>query len=588
MSDKDDILFRINTDISKSRDALSQAGRHFETFGQRANRSLAAVGRYTDAATKGLGLLGTAGTAIASGALLKKLFSVGEYMPIEKSMLRLQANLGASIEQVAGLKKGIAGIAQEHGDDIAEAMAKAADLAEYLKPDEITKVLSAGLGAAKAMGQELGPVVDRIAQMERLFGLGVDKSQEIVDILVASRLSAEGLDKILERGTLKGLTGENYKEALTLFGGLRRSGLDKDVRAVTGMIAVWNAAGENQAQLLHAGINPKGKNRVEILEQIAKTNARLVASGKLTQQQLNESMDRGFGKGAAVGINFLIAHLMELKKAEEDTQHAEELAAKRREIMAKSWTTQLGKVKAAVQSIKLDLEPLYDTAKVPVAWLGDHPAAAKGAALGLAGLSLAVLLALAGTKGAGFLKSIRNVPGAAAVGGTLAGTTEGMALQAATGVQPVFVTNWPGALGALGGGSLALGIAGLSPFIPLIVGAVAAYMLLQYMDKPEVKKESADRESEAEAVDARTRRVTGRLTGLGKHYGPVDLDTASMLDRILRPPDDILTPAMINRLHRDPQGQVHILLDINESRTRVHTEGKGVDVKYHGLMRGEQ
>jgi len=82
---------------------------------------------------------------------------------------------------------------------------------------------------------------------------------------------------------------------------------------------------------------------------------------------------------------------------------------------------------------------------------------AVGAGAGLYGL---YSLAKGGMAGARVLKGIGGIKGLLkGFGGTAAGIAEGKAVEAATGVTPVFVTNWPGNLPG-GGAGLAANIAG--------------------------------------------------------------------------------------------------------------------------------
>ncbi len=83
------------------------------------------------------------------------------------------------------------------------------------------------------------------------------------------------------------------------------------------------------------------------------------------------------------------------------------------------------------------------------------------ATLGLGGYGVFNLLK-GGAAGARVLKGVGGMKGLlGGFGGTAAGIAKGKALEAATGVQPVFVTNWPATLGAAGAlGDIAGGKAG--------------------------------------------------------------------------------------------------------------------------------
>jgi hypothetical protein len=123
---------------------------------------------------------------------------------------------------------------------------------------------------------------------------------------------------------------------------------------------------------------------------------------------------------------------------------------------------------------------IYDLAKKPVKFLADSPNLTKGLGYGAAGLSLAVLGGMAYGKGRQFMKNMN-------LGKTAAGIAEGKAVEAATGVTPVFVTNWPA--GGAGGGIppiLPEGGAGLGLMGKLGVGAVfglAVYEITSILEK---------------------------------------------------------------------------------------------------------
>ena len=499
---KDDILYRINADISEETRNLAEGGRQFELFGARAKRSLANLTRDVGALGKRISGLSAAATALVGGYTLHKIFGVGQYLPIDKALLRIQANLGASVRQVKGLQDGLEGLSLKHGDNPTEVFSKAADLSAYLKPDEIMTVMSAGVGAAKATGQNLGEVVDRIFQMNKLFGLGVDKSKEIADNFVASRLEAEDLDKVLERGVLKGLAAGNYEQVLAMLGGLKRAGVANDPRAITGMEAIWNAVRTRQKPLLDAGINPKGKSVIQVLEAMDAANKRFIASGKYTREQLVDSMSKGFKvPGGGEGIEFLIAHLDDMTVSQDNLAHSAEIAGRLEETMSKSWETQLGRVDAAVRTISVDLSAVYDKARDFFRILGEHPDAIKAGVLGVGALSAASIALIAATKGRAALGGLGKV---AATGlGSAAGVVEGLTAKKLTGgdVVPVWVVNigqmgsaaGPAAIGlgqrALKYGGYALGA--LTSPVAIAIGSAALMAGLSYELSKMTPQESA-------------------------------------------------------------------------------------------------
>ena len=71
--------------------------------------------------TANMGVLGQAATALSSGLVLKKLFSVSDYLPIDDALLRMRVNLKANSAEMDVFKKKIASLSGKTGLNIGEA-----------------------------------------------------------------------------------------------------------------------------------------------------------------------------------------------------------------------------------------------------------------------------------------------------------------------------------------------------------------------------------------------------------------------------------------------------------------------------------
>jgi hypothetical protein len=570
--DKDEILFKINADISKEQAALRQGVREFETFGTRAKTIMGNVNRAVESATKNFGALGTAATALGSGLVLKKIFGVGEYMPVEKSLLRIQANLGASLKQIAPLKEGLESLAIKHGEDPGEMFSKAAEFSAFYKGDELLKVMTNSANAATALGKDLGPVADLVSRIEREFGLSVDATKEISETLGATSLGEhlEEVSGIMQKGVLKGITGMKggYKEALGILEGLNRAG-EMSPRAVQKFITAWNALSENKESIkAKTGFDVKG-GQIGILEQLDAKIKKMRAEGKSEGDILNWIASN---RDEAEAVMFMVKQLDALKAGIKATYEPGDKFRERFEAMDKSLERVTKRIKVAAKTITLDFQPAFDAAGKALGVIAEHPAIVKGGVLAAAGASLGMLGMLAKTKLGGVVASMAG-RGALGAAGTEARVVEGKILQATQGVTPVFVVNWPaGGFGGMGGvaaegaeSRLILMAKSALPFLgPIalpLAAAVAAGLAINYMGKREVKEESEARKVTLQETVLKQNEATARATGRSSMGSYVDVNGI---------------------VHND----IHMMFDLsgrrpvvtsNDPNTRTHIEGVKAD-----------
>ena len=196
----------------------------------------------------------------------------------------------------------------------------------------------------------------------------------------------------------------------------------------------------------------------------------------MNSQKFDEEVNKFFGPNGRQDLDFIFSQLENFKKGIEEMNHAREIAARRAAAAEEAWENQLNKIKEQFNGIKTDISWIYDQAKKPVKFFADDPKLTKTVGYTAAGASIAVLTALA-------YSNAKKIFGG--LGKTGLGIAEGKALEAATGIMPVFVTNMP-AGGILGGdnekaallktGFMASLIGGLTP---VLAGGVA-YSFYKY------------------------------------------------------------------------------------------------------------
>jgi hypothetical protein len=435
MTDKK-VEVRLSADSRGFSQALSQAGQQIKAFSTSTVGTMSRVKGAFERATANIGIFGRAMTALSSGYILKKMFSVTDFMPIDTALLRMQANLKMSALELDGFKTQLAALSAKEGKDLGEVFKGAAGLSINYKPDDIMKIMRASTMLADVTGDQLSVATDRVKQIMRIYHKAPEDAQEIAQSIIASRTDLESLDMLLQRGILKGGIGKDYKDALTILGGLVKSGIDNS-RVIMTMEGAMTSLFKKTKQLKGIGIDPfkinkatgkkVKKDTIEILEELQKLFK--TKYKRFSDDELATGLDQLLGPGAGEGIIFLISQLENLKKARTDQGAASVIAAELAAKADQSWEKQLGKIKESIATIKTDLSWIYDLAKEPIKLFADSPAATKGVAYTAAGASVAVL----GATVYGVLKTIFAASG-----------KNGL---------PVYVTNISGGTGPLSGGT---------------------------------------------------------------------------------------------------------------------------------------
>ena len=108
----------------KFQQGIQQGERSLKSFQGFAQRT----GQIVSDLTQKFGFLGNAAAALSSGLVLKKLFSVTDYMPIDDALLRMRVNLKANSAEMDILKNKIASFAGEKGQDLGKSFQTASKL----------------------------------------------------------------------------------------------------------------------------------------------------------------------------------------------------------------------------------------------------------------------------------------------------------------------------------------------------------------------------------------------------------------------------------------------------------------------------
>ena len=438
---------------------LARSNSGIRTFGTSVKQQFAAISRTVDAASEHFGLFGTAITALSTGLLLKKMFSVRDFIPIDDALLTMQANLHMTARELQDFKSQLAGLSGKEGQDIKALFGSAANLTRAYGPGESINILKESIRGSEALTQDTAGFTDRIVHIMKMYKLGADDAKEIADSLIAARTNIEQLDIVFQRGVLKGGAGKDFKDIVAVVGALNRSGVASP-RVLTAVENTITSIEKKTATLRASGIDPfkidpksgekKKKTIIDLLDDFDRLIKRSEKKG-IDKQKIEENFDQAMGGGAYETIRFLITQRENLNKAIQDQENASQIAAERSAVAEQKWDKQLGKIRNTIQGIKVEYSGLYDLAKKPIQAIADAPGAVKAGALGAAGLALTATGLLVGKKVGGFF---------GAIGKKATGLAAGKAVEAATGVNPVFVTNWPANMGGGGAVDTAIGAAG--------------------------------------------------------------------------------------------------------------------------------
>ncbi len=564
-------------DSSKLATEVTRSEHMVRSFGTGVRNTFANVNRYIDAATQHFGFFGTAVAAFTSGAVLKKLFSPSDYIPIDNALLMMQMNLKMTAKELGGFKKELAGLSGEKGVDIDLIFGKAAKLSRGYKPEDIKSIISEGLRGAEATSQDPGAFIDTVVKIMKMYNKGADDAKDIANSLIASRVNIEQLGTILDRGVIRGGAGKEYEEIVAILGALGKAGVDS-TRAVASLENILTTIQDKTLNLKASGIelfkiDPKTgeKTKKSIVEIVNELGAKIDEATKkgVALQRIKEDFDKALSGGSYEAVKFLLNHLGIIQQELEKKGRKAEIAAEMGITADEKWEKALGRIREHLKGMKTDLEGVYNVAKRPVKFLAESPNLVKSAGWGAAFGALTIGGYVISKKGMGFLKSI---------GSTAAGVAEGKALESAAGITPVFVTG-----GTLNNVSSVPGISSsistLGAVLPLAIGTAVVAAFLSHASDPEVKKESETRAAQARVAEARVRRMTEeylstaketRRSGASKIVETMDLETGKVSKTTERP---AITNEITINMEIDKSGQT--VVQSSDPKTRLDVKRGG-------------
>lgn len=400
-------------------------------------------------ATQRIGLLGQAATALSTGMVLKKLFSLEDWKPIDDALLRMRVNLKGTAQEMDDFKKKISSLAGERGLDQGMAFQSAHKLSFAFKPDDILQIMKVSDEAADAMGAPYDVVQDRIVQIMKLYRLTANEAKGVADALVTSRVDVESLDTVMQRLVLRGGSKKEYTQTLGMLRGLGMAGmsnprvimsLNETLGAIQDKYQILEASGIKVRQVNKDGTT-EWRDQLEVLKDLEAYLQKMRKT--VSQKEFDEKLDKLFGPNARQRLDFIFSQKDNFKRGMAEMGDAAKIAAERAAAAEQTWAKQLEKIKSHLGGIKTDMSVIYDLAKKPVKWLADSPYATKAAGVTAAGTSLTVLAVLAALKGRDLVR------GAGKMGVNIAA---GKVIEQAAGVVPVWVTNPGFGSGAIPGG----------------------------------------------------------------------------------------------------------------------------------------
>jgi hypothetical protein len=461
------IFLELAAKTDKFRQGMQQGEKALDGFRQYAQK----VGHAVQELTSKIGVLGTAATALSTGLVLKKLFSVTDYMPVDDALLRMRVNFKNTAEEMNSFKNQLTVLAGETGEDNGRVFQMASKLSLSYKPDDIKEIINQADRISDATKEPLETSQEALTRLMKLYKLTGKEAREAADSLIASRVDLESFDSIIQRVAMRGGSKNNFVEQLAFFRGLQGAGYDKS-RIINTLNTVMEKVDENGTLLNQHGIkvfstdaqgNKVYEKKINVLKDLDKYLQKI--SKTASESDIRKRFDELFGPQGLANVQALIKQIPALESGIKEMGNAAQIAEGRAGAGAETWEKQLDKIKSHLGGIKNSLSFIYDLAKKPVKFMADSPNLTKAAGYTAAGVSAVVLGALAYGNIKNILKSF---------GKTGVGIVEGQAIQATTGVPSVFVVNMP-AGGIMPTGAPEAGAASwLAKHVPWLVAGGAA------------------------------------------------------------------------------------------------------------------
>jgi hypothetical protein len=338
--------------------------------------------------TANFGVLGQAAAALSSGLVIKKLFSISDYMPIDDALLRMRVNLKANSAEMDILKNKIAAFAGKEGQDIGQSFQVANKLSLNFKQDDILQIMKTADKVSKATNEPLEITSASMVEMIKLFKIPKSEYGGLGDALITSRINMEQLDTVMQRLALHGGGKKDFIESLGMIRGLGMAGIDK-TRSIVALNNVLDMINNKGFILEQHGIKVKGRSQLEVLTDLQTYINKMRKTH--TEAENLKQYESFFGAGGKEAMDFVFAHMKDFQKGIDEMGNASKIATDRASAGAETWENQLNRIKGSLGGIKTDLSTIYDLAKKPVKVMADHPTATKAAGYTAAGVSAAVI-----------------------------------------------------------------------------------------------------------------------------------------------------------------------------------------------------
>lgn len=352
--------------------------------------------------------------------------------------------------------------------------------------DLITDQLRAGLSPEDVLAK--GGGAEAAAYLAQSEGVDVDTANRAIVTLLsgfglAGTEAAAAADKLARFSSASSAGAADINEGLKQVKSAKALGISvDDTLAVLGVLSNRGLRGETggtatEAFLRQLTVADQKSSALDFYDAqgtfvglgAAVDQLRTVFGG-MTQEQQQVAADKLFGdQGKAVLFELIQREgVIDEMKSAADAQRglAEKIDVTSRGALA-AWDAAAGTMTSTLATVFKPLDgpssslaqAMNDAAGKVGSWAQDEQNAKtlSYGAVGVAGAVGALGLLNMARGGGGILKGLSAMSG---LGGVAAGVAEGKALEAATGVAPVFVTNWPASMGGLGGMGAAAAVAG--------------------------------------------------------------------------------------------------------------------------------
>lgn len=340
---------------------------------------------------------------------------------------------------------------------------------------------------ASAEGLDASQAVGAVTTLGSIFGLSGSQYSGAADLLAragaASNTDAAELREALAQAPSAGSMKLDPTETLASLGVMANMGVRGGAAGTALNAFLRDSAAKNRR--MNLGLFDDGGNFVGMQAAAAQLQKRTAG---MTPEQTQNFLTRAFGdEGARMGLGLLKGQggLAEVMAGMGQSRSLQDKVARLSDTQAASREALGGTVESTLATLfQPALDPLKRLASTANDWVGQVGDASRAdprlaqatsygamGAVGVAGLYGVARLARGGARGLGALGSIGGLLGSRA-----GGLAEAKALEAAAGVQPVSVVNWPAGFGGgMLGGETAAAAAGGSGIrmLPLAAAGLA-------------------------------------------------------------------------------------------------------------------